>query len=973
MKTTARRQLLATTLLMGMGAFATPAFAQEEDRSRTDQEAAGAQVPVESGVDTSDAQGDQENITVTGSRISRPDLEASSPVTVITGEALEISGTTSVEEYLRDVPQAVSAIGSNTNNGNPGVATVSLRNLGEERTLVLVDGRRFIAYDSNLTVDLNMIPTSLIERVDILTGGASSVYGSDAIAGVVNFILRSDFEGFEADAQSAVTQRGDGAEYNFSVTAGVNSGDGRGNFVVNFGYTTSEAVYQGQRDFSRNVLSAATLGAGGGSATNAAGTVRGLSAALCGGFNPNDVGVCVFDAAGNLRPYNRNADGFNFNPFNLLKAPAERWTGTALGRYEITDAIEFFTRMSFANTRVTTIVAPSGTFNFPFDIRYAAGGGQAANPFLSAQARAVLAASDPTPGDGVITVPLGRRTLEIGTRDSIYENTAYQIVGGFRGHIVEGLDWEAFAQWGRTSRTQTFANDISFARTQACITAGTCNLFGPGNLTQAAGNAIRLDLQQYDTTSQLMVGGFLSYDLPFVLGGTKSGGVVVGAEYRRDSGTANPDENLIQGNAPGFGSSTPIDARIDVNEIYAEARIPFFDMFSVEGGIRFSNYKNRDNLTGQGNEFDATSWKIGGDFEPIPDLRFRAVYQRAVRAPNLNEIGQPFTPSTGDANTDPCSSANTTPAQYTANTGLAPLCVATGVPRARGIAGTVGGPISGQINNFVGGNIGLTPEEAETLTAGVVFQPTFFRGFTASVDYFDIQVDNAIFQVPEQETIDACYNTEKNASGFFCSRIRRNPLDGSLIGGTETGVVSTRINAATFRTTGVDVNLAYTFDFLADSRLTLAINAVHTIRSEFRSAALTPLRECEGLLGDICLRPQPKWQFVQTSTFVTGPFTAQLRWRYIGELTQNQIAFGTAPASDFAVPTIEAHHYFDLFTKYDINDNMEFRLGVNNLLDQDPPTVGNDYGGTTENSGNTFPATYDPLGRSFFVGVNLRF
>lgn len=944
----------AAPLAMSLALLATPAFAQE--------------VPVEGAgpADTAD-----EAIVVTGSRIGRPDLEASSPVSVVTSEALTMSGSAgNVEGYLREIPQAVAAVGAATNNGNPGVATVDLRNMGEERTLVLVDGRRFIPYDSNGVVDLNMIPTSLIERVEVLTGGASSTYGSDALAGVVNFILRSDFEGFEADAQVGITEQGDGLDRTFSVTFGGNLGD-RGNLVINGGYTKTDAVTQGDRDFSRNVLSAATLGAGGGSSTNAAGTLRGLVSPACRGGSTN--GVCTFDAAGNLVPYVAARDGFNFNPFNLLQVPQDKWTATAIGNYELTDGVEFFARTSFANTRVTTIIAPSGTFNFPFQINYAT------NPNLTAQARGILAqndtaaAGDTNPGDGIITVPFGRRTVELGTRDSIYENTAYQIVGGFRGNIVDPLRYEVFGQYGRTVRTQTFANDLSFTRTQAAVLDGTANLFGAGNLSQAGGNAIRLDLQQYDTTSQLVLGGFMAYDLPFALGGTKTGGLVGGVEYREEKTTANPDENLVQGNSIGFGSSTPIDAQLRVKEAYAEAKLPIFDIISLEAGIRFSDYENRDNRTGLGNNFNTTSWKVGGDIEPIDGIRFRAMFQRAVRAPNLNEIGQPLTPSTGDLQVDPCQSSQISPAAYAANGALAALCRATGVPATAAANGTIGGPISGQINNFVGGNINLTPERADTLTVGAVFAPSFIPGFTASVDYFDIEVENAILALGEAETVNLCYNVERNAAGFFCQRIRRNPVDGSLIGGTETGVVSTNVNAGFLATEGLDVAAQYRFGLGEDLRLTVGFNGTYTFKSATQSTAVSPVNECQGLVGEQCSRPLPKFQFNQTTMLEAGPATVQLRWRHLSSVTQDAIVLGGAPVSSYAVPTITARDYFDLAMGLEVNDMLALRFGIDNLLDKLPPIVGNDYGTTAENSGNTYPATYDALGRRFFVGATLRF
>ena len=480
-----------------------------------------------------------------------------------------------------------------------------------------------------------------------------------------------------------------------------------------------------------------------------------------------------------------------------------------------------------------------------------------------------------------------------------------------------------------------------------------------------------------------MVGGFLSYDLPFVLGGTKSGGIVGGAEFRRDAGTARPDQNLIEGNAPGFGSSTPIDALIEVRELYAEAKLPIFDIASIEGGIRQSDYKNRDNLTGDRQRVQGDQLEIRRLTSSLfRDIRLRAVYQRAVRAPNLNEIGQPLTPSTGDLGVDPCQSPTVavpvglTPAQYAAaHSGFAGGLV----PGNRCSAGKRpgAGPSAAHFRSDQQlrrrqhhADPGKGDDQDVRRRSWAALPHRLHRGDRL----LRYQGDNAVFALPEAITVGQCYEVEQSAAGFFCQRILRNPLDGSLIGGTETGVISTNVNAGSLAARGIDFNLNYrTPQLFQDFRLALALNATRTLRSNIQAVKGGEITECVGLVGEECLRPLPKWQWNQTTTAFWGPATIQLRWRHIGKLTQDQIAFGNADASDYAVPTIKAHNYFDLFTKFDVGDHYEFRFGVQNLLDKQPPIVGNDYGGTTEVSGNTIPATYDPLGRSFFAGVNLRF
>jgi iron complex outermembrane recepter protein len=921
-----------------------------------------------------------EEIVVTGSRIQRPDLEASSPVAVVSAEDFKMSGSTNAEQFLRDLPQLVPAIGGNTNNGNVGIATLDLRNLQEERTLILVDGKRFMPYDSNGIVDVNMIPAALIERVEIVTGGASAVYGSDAIAGVINFILKNDFEGLDLEANTSQTEEGDGQRNDFSLTVGANFADDRGNMVFNVGYTKADPIYQGDRDFSRFSLAAADFSPGG-SATNAEGTFSGENV-----FH-------TFDGT-NLVDYDASRFAFNFNPFNLLQAPEEKWTATVLGKYEINDNAEFFSRFSFANTQVKTIIAPSGTFFFPFTVNYAT------NPFLTDQARSVLALDD-ADGDGFVDISFGRRTVELGTRDSIYENTAYQGVVGVRGDFGQSWSYEVFAQQGRTVRTQNFLNDINAARVQqgmlairdtngniVCIDdSNSCvpvNLFGVGTLTPEMADYIRLNLSQSDTTEQFVGGGFVTGDLPFQspLAATAPA-IVIGLEYRGEEGEAKPDDATKAGLGPGFGQSMPLEAKLNVREAYSELKFPlvtdrpFVQSLGLEAGVRRSDYSNRVPDLNASNDFSTTAWKAGGDWAPVQDVRFRALYQRAVRAPNLNEIGDPRTNGTGDAGTDYCSRASFTAAMVNdpAFASLRALCLATGVSATQ--LGSVPNPISGQVTNYSGGNPSLVPEESDTITVGMVLQPSFLRGFTASIDYFDIKVEKAILDTPEQAILDACYSPDQNpglsAANPFCALIHRNPLNGSLTGGLETGVDASARNIGFLRARGVDLTAGYGFDMGRFGNLALNVNLTKQLKVDLRFTDSGPVYECVGLVGEICLRPTPELQWIQATTWSFGPASVQLRWRHIGSLTKDSVARGEDLASDFMVPKIDSFDYFDLSGAYDLTDSITLRAGIQNLFGKEPPVVGNDYGGTTENSGNTFPATYETLGRSFFLSATAHF
>lgn len=938
--------------------------------------AAAQDAPQEAG-----AQGEEATIIVTGSRIARPDLTSNSPISVISADTMKLSGATSVEDVLRDIPQAVPGIGGQTNNGNEGAATIDLRNLKEERTLVLVDGKRFVPYDKNGVVDVNMIPAALIKRVDVVTGGASAVYGSDAIAGVVNFILDDEFKGIKGDVQYGITSRGDARTFDASLTYGTDFSDGRGHLVVNGGYTKKAALSQGRRSFSEFALGQADLQPSG-SLTDTPGNISDNFPTLCSQADIDD-GNCYaqFLPNGDLGPLNGS---FNFNPYNLFQVPQERYQAHALLKYEFSDAVNFFGRASYIDTKVTTILAPSGTFFFPFTVNLD-------NPFLSSQARSILSPLD-TDNNGNVDIAFGRRATELGTRDSIYRNKAMQFVGGLRGDIGSGLNYEVFAQYGQVKRRQQYLNDIDFAKTQqgmlvrdingipTCIDPSNgcvpVNLFGAGNLSPEAAQFIRLDLEANDKTTQFVTGASLAGDLFTLPTATSAAGFAVGAEYRREKTVSRPDANLVAGNSIGFGAQSPVDAKYSVKELYGEVRVPllegmaFAESLVFEGGLRYSRYdSNVTNLVAGGtfgNSFSNWTFKAGGEWVPTEGVRLRGLFQRAVRAPNLAELGEPRTSSTGDLENDPCAGANPV-----GNAVLTQLCIDTGVRADR--IGTVNGPIAGQISSFVGGNPNLTPEKSNTYSLGIVLQPRQLPGFTASVDYFNITVKNAITQFSEQVIVDACYEQEQDANGFFCQLINRNPINGSLNGGTDTGVDASTLNAASLKRTGIDFAASYQFNIGEDAKLRLGINATRAIKSVDQPASIFPSFDCVGLVGKTCTRPQPKWQFIQNTQLDYGPVSLLLRWRYIGKLTKDDIVLNGADPADYVVPVIKARSYFDLSGTVQVAERFQLRGGINNLFDKKPPIVGNDYGGTAENSGNTFPATYDPLGRAFFIGASVTF
>ncbi|MGQ9427466.1 TonB-dependent receptor [Gilvimarinus sp. F26214L] len=916
-----------------------------------------------------------EEVVVTGSRIQREDLTANSPIEIIGQDEIRVANTTNLEEFLRERPQFTQALGASTNNGNPGAATVDLRNLGEERTLVLVNGKRFTPFDYYGAVDLSMIPPSLISRVEVITGGASAVYGTDAIAGVVNFIMDDQFEGIEVDVSAFQTSEGDAKRQDYSVTLGRNFADERGNIVLNVGYTDQDELFQEERDFGFEALSAEDLSPFG-SATNAEGSV------LYTPFEGDpDGGAAQFDADGNVVPL---TSSFNFNPFNLFQTPQKKTTGTLLGHFDFTDAVTAYTRISYAKNEVDTIIAPTGTFFFPFTLNYAT------NPFLGPDAVARFAAVDAAEegegaGDGLVDINLGRRLVELGTRDSIFENETLQYVFGLNGEFSEAMQWEVFAQYGETDRSQNFVNDASFERTQEALLAelsggevvcssgnpacAPANLFGPGNLSPEAASYIRIDLEEVNETEQLVFGGSISGATGFTLPTADTDiSYALGFEIRQDDGTAEPDAAYASGDAMGFGSSSPVEAEIDIEEIFAEALVPVLEPVTLELGARYSWYENSATFAGEpeaSNDFTNTSYKVGLDWQIIEDLRARAMFQRAVRAPNLAEIGLPRTPSIGDLDVDPCEGDNPI-----GNPELEALCLATGVPAAN--LGSVTSIISGQIGNFLGGNPELDPEEADTVTVGLVYTPSALPGLELSLDYYDITIEDVITQLSEQEIVTGCY-TSADPNSDFCQRIVRSPTTGGLNAGSTVGVDVSLLNSAEETAKGWDLNARYGFELGDMGSLTLGLVATYTAEHEFQSAPGSVKYDCAGLVGTTCVRPDPEWRWTQTTTWEMGGLRLDLTWRYLDELTQDSIELGGSTAADWAEPVIDDYSYFDLSGRYALNDNWTIRAGVDNVLDEEPPVVGTDYGGTAENSGNTYPSTYDVLGRAYFVGVNVSF
>jgi iron complex outermembrane receptor protein len=957
-------------------------------------------------------------VVVTGSRIPQPNLTSISPVTSVSAETIKIEGVTRAEDLINNLPQAFADFGGNLSNGATGAATVNLRNLGSQRTLVLVNNRRLMPGDptqnGNASADINQIPASLIERVEVLTGGASAVYGADAVAGVVNFIMNDNFEGVRVDAQYSFYQHNndggvkdiiagrqavnpsqfqvpdsdvmDGYTRDITFTMGVNSSDGKGNITGYLGYRTLDALAQNSRDFSGCPLNSGATFTCGGSGTASPARIQPLNQAT---FTP--VSDFVVAANGSLIPYSAARDAYNFAPTNYYQRPDERYTAGLFGHYEFSDKAEVYTELMFMDDKTVAQIAPSGAFLGGYIVN-------CANPLLSAQQVTEICTNRGlTAGDDAF-VNIGKRNVEGGGRRDALEHTAYRGVIGLRGDITDGWTYDVYGLYGTTLFQENYTNDFSFSRLAKALTVTgtaanpTCrvntnadladddpacvpyNIFTNNSVDPAALNYLQIPGFQQGSTKEIVVSGSIAADLgryglklPTASDGI---GIAFGSEYRSEESELRADAAFQSGDLAGQGAATLNTAGgYDVRELFAEARIPllqdkpFAQSASMELGYRYSDYSLG---------FNTDTYKIGLDWAPIESFRLRGTYQRAVRAPNVQELFLPQKVQL-DGNTDPC--ASTVLGGPTTGGALASAanCARTGVTAAQ--YGQILANSAAQYNGLTGGNPTLDPETADTYSYGFVFTPTFLPNFSAAIDYFDIKVDNQIAGVGADLALNQCLAT---GDSFFCGLIHRG-AGGTLWLDNAGYVTDTTLNTGSQTTKGVDLDLSYRL--AAGGLGSFNFNLIGTYVDEFVTEPLPGLQDydCKGLYGTTCGTPVPEWRHKARVTW-SSPWNADvtLTWRYIASVdldktSSNPNLNGAVVATD---RTLGKRDYFDLTGSYQLElgpMKTTLRVGINNIFDRDPPLIGQSNLPGVFGNGNTFPQVYDSLGRYGFVGLQADF
>ena len=981
-------KLGAAPLVMSVALVSAPAFAQDA---------------ADEGASTTS------EIVVTGTLIRNPNLEASSPVNVTTEDEIQLRQASSAELLLRETPGIVPNLGSNVNNGSVGSSRVDLRGLGANRNLVMLNSTRLVPSSTFGVVDLNNIPVALIERVDVLTGGASTTYGADAVTGVVNFITKRDFAGIDLSATQQLSERGDANLFRTDLTIGANFDDGRGNAVISIGYIEADKLLFGARPLGQCVINSFS--------------------GICGGDSPT-AAPTSFGIPGVANNQQISPDGtslvpqyavYNFNPANIYVTPYERFNFYGEARYDVSDSVTVYGRGLFSKNTVETEIASSGIFGEELTV-------SGNNPYLPSGIRdqlcgyagIALGAACNT----ATAIPLGavyRRSVELGPRKSSYVTNIFDVKAGATFNITDKLSFDIYGAYGESENTETRSGYVAKSRviealdvnpadpTQCASGTPGCvpiNLFGPqGSITPEMGafvGGLTSSIQQYASLAQ--VHGVLSGETGFALPWAgEEVSFAIGGEYRKYTAAQRPD-NLAQvpGELGGAGGAVvPFEGSYNAREAFGEIIVPivsdkpFFNELTAEGGIRYSHYE----VDAPGNpSFNATSWKAGLTWSPVDALKFRANYQKAVRAPNIGELFAPTSTGLTNLATDPCSGTKpgTVGGPNTAQQDLLwAVCLGQGAnPASRG---TIQDPASGQANITTGGNPNIGPETAKTLTLGAVFTPRdLVPGLSISLDYYRIKVTNAITSPLPNTIMNNCFGdddgsgvTAASAADPACTGIRRNPATGRLSGSPATtpGLPAQLTNSGILLTDGFDLIANYKRNIgFADLTLNFAGN--HTRRAKFAASAADGFgTDCPGIYSSDCGlaqgQLQPEWSWSMRTTLGFDGIDLSLVWRhlssfkydpslnplFIGKIT----GIGPFVGKEVNLNRISAYDYFDLTTRFAVTDNFDITLTAFNLLDKKPPIVGNNAGTTTAGSGNTFPSTYDPIGRRYSATARLRF
>jgi len=1027
----ARARLLATTIIAGVlstaPAFAQPAASPNSSDSSSPACPAGSTKPCApdtGGVTTtattpaaaaSIAASDSDSkgaIVVTGSRIASPTLTSGAPLQVVDSKAIQSTGAAILQDVLLQNPvfgsPALSRTNSNFLTSSGGVATVNLRNLGDSRTLVLVDGHRFVSGVPNSpAVDINSIPTAFVDHVDIVSGGESAVYGSDAVAGVVNIVYKSHFEGFEGNVQAGVSQAGTDKTKQANMLFGANFADDRGNIMVYAGYSKDGAVRSS--DYARTATDQASLGAG---VTGVIDDIFTVDRPVRSSYIPSGTFFYPLDGPGAVTGNGVDASNglpesllFNRQSYRYIATPVERYTVATRANYEVSPAANLFLDATFTHSKVVTDIEPTPLSSFdPNGVNHAGGvielgtmfnGAIFTNPLVPAYINAIGADSD---GDGIPDVQFTRRMTDVGDRTATANRYTYEITAGVKGAISDKWSYEVYGSYGRTQDDQVSTGAINLehmrdalsvipgiatdlgalqvgngyiicadpnARAEGCTPA---NIFGANTLSAAAAKYVSAKQTSNAFAEQIDTGADVTGQL-FDLWGAGPIRVAFGVEYRKETSAQIFDSLTNQGGLSG-NALPDTSGSFDVVEGYGEIHVPlltdkpFFKNLEARAAGRISHYSTVGTVY---------SYNYGGIYQPIPDISFRASVALSTRAPNIGELFSGLSQTFPTGVQDPCLGVTA------ASTGQYDMLCRADSDVAKNIAEhgsfTLTNADRQGISGFNGGNPDLKEEKGHTFTGGVVINPRSIealRNFSLTVDYTRTHITGAIELTDRQTELNGCYD---GTDPEFCQFITRRTADqGSASVGALNFVNSFATNSGGILEKNIDVTASYKQGLGSYGTLSGTLSYTRLLKGWQRALPNVAKDTFKGELGN------PVDKFLATLDYSLGPVTFEYRGQFLGrsylddqfvlELTN---ADGT-PVTNPHDPRARVKSYYiqDLQVNFDAGDHFNFYLGCSNLLNISPPPIYSDIPGDTTGA-ETDASDYDAIGRRFYAGARLRF
>jgi len=913
-----------------------------------------------------------EEVVVTGSRIAREDgFSAVAPVSIVNSEEIRSTGFTRLEDVLNTLPSVETGENAFLSNAATGTATVDLRGLGANRTLVLFNGRRMQGGGIWAeTPDINQVPAAMVERVEVLTGGASATYGADAVAGVVNFIMRrvngvevsvggsgyyhqngnGYIRGLMDDAGYDYAKGGevDGKSYNVDLVLGSDFADGKGNATAYATWRKGDALLQGARDYSGCALDETGTACEGSGNTPIPNFIA--APIVDGEVDWDDLDYFTLAPGSTLVPWTDNY--YNYAPINYFMRPEERWSLGVFADYEISEHFTPYVEANYTGSRTRAQIAESGTF---FNTLY-----ELPMDYFLFPPNLTAAWQARYPGAEGVGVYIGKRNVEGGPRYDSIDHDAYRVVTGLKGAINDNWNYDLYYLYGQTNSSSTYINDLLDGKITAAIGEGCEELPGgcyqvftyqgvtPGQAAGLGATAIRKG-----TTATEVISATATGDLGF---GFAAGNIQVagGYEHRTEKYEAISDELYEQGSLLGQGGPVPsVKGQYNVSEWFAEANVPlladlpFAQSLSVDLAYRFSDYSSIGTTD---------TYRFGADWQPVERLRVRAGFNRAVRAPSVTEL---FTPNSLGlwSGSDPCagdpsaSSASKRP-KYTeeqcANTGVLP-----------GQYGNIGFSPAGQYNSITGGEPTLDPESADTITAGIVVDP--LDNLTVSVDYWQIEIKDTIRDLGEPFILAQCAE-----NGAFCDLINRG-AGGSLW--LQSGwITNITLNSGEQTWEGVDLAVSWVAEALAGSFRTSLIGT-YMLAKETRTIpnVKDSWYDCVGVISETCY-PTPEWRHTLGVSYDSNEWwSVGLKWRYMGGVDYEG---STDEIADKEIGS--AFNYFDVNATFRFLDNSDVVVGISNITDEEPPLLGNTLAGPWGNA-NTVAGFYDTLGMFMFANVTFRF